>query len=54
MFKKIKMEGKYWGVFLVSTDDEKDRYLLTCPLDREGDADHFLAEFNRIASTGRV
>jgi hypothetical protein len=47
--KKIKMEGKYWGVFLVNPSDAKDRYLLTNPLDREDDADHFVGEFQRIA-----
>ena len=49
MFKKIKLEGKYWGVFIVNPSDEKDRYLLTSPLDREQDADNFVAEFQRIA-----
>jgi hypothetical protein len=48
MFKKIKMEGTYWGVFLVSPENEKDRYLLTSPLN-ERDAQHFLEEFQRIA-----
>jgi len=48
MFKKIKLEGKYWGVFLVNPCDEKDRYLLTSPLDREQDADYFVREFTRI------
>lgn len=50
MFKKIKLEGKYWGVFLVNPYDEKDRYLLTSPLDNEKDADHFVGEFARIAT----
>ena len=48
MIQKIKMEGKYWGVFLVNPHDPKDRYLLTSPLDRESDADHFVDEFTRI------
>lgn len=48
MFKKIKMEGIYWGVFLVNRFNEKDRYLVTSPLDKEGDADNFVREFNRI------
>ena len=48
MFQKIKMEGKYWGVFLVNRTNPADRYLLTSPLDREVDADRFLNEFNRI------
>jgi hypothetical protein len=52
MFKKIKMEGKYWGVFLVSVTDPQDRYLMTSPLDRESDANHLLAEFIRINRTG--
>jgi hypothetical protein len=52
MFKKIKMEGKYWGVFLVSTNDPTDRYLLTAPLNHEGEADWFVSEFERINRTG--
>ena len=52
MFKKIKMAGDYWGVFLVSQVDPKDRYLLTSPLDKEKDADHFVDEFYRILHDG--
>jgi hypothetical protein len=54
MFKKIKMEGKYWGVFLVSTSDPQDRYLMTAPLDSERHADHLLEEFERLICTGGV
>jgi hypothetical protein len=48
MFKKVKLEGKYWGVFLVHVKDSNDRYLVTSPLDREQDADYFVREFTRI------
>lgn len=50
MFKTIKMEGNFWGVFLVNPKDEKDRYLLTSPLDKKQDAEHFEKEFQRIAA----
>jgi hypothetical protein len=48
MFKKVKLEGNYWAVFLVNAYNEKDRYIVTSPLDKEGDADNFVREFNRI------
>lgn len=48
MFKKIKLEGNYWAVFVVNRKNEKDRYMLTSPLDRESDADNFVMEFDRI------
>ena len=40
--------GTYWGVFLVSPENEKARYLLSSPLN-ERDAQHFLEELQRIA-----
>ena len=49
MFKKIKMAGNYWGVYLVNPQNEIDRYLLTSALDKEDVADSFVAEFQRIA-----
>jgi hypothetical protein len=54
MITKIKMEGKYWGVFLSAKGDSTDRYLLTSPLDKEIDADHFVTEFRRIIGTWRA
>lgn len=48
MFKKIKMGEKYWAVFLVNPDNDRDRYMVTSTLDKESDADHFVKEFKRI------
>jgi hypothetical protein len=48
MFQKVKMEGKYWAVFLVNKTNPEDRYMLTTTLDKEEWADKFVAEFNRI------
>jgi hypothetical protein len=42
------MQGDYWGVFIVNPQDVKDRFLLTSPLDKKSDADHFVDEFTRI------
>ena len=53
MFLKVKMEGKYWGVFLVSMNG-KERFLLTSPLETEKDADHFVKEFERICRTWSI
>jgi len=48
VFKVIKLEGEFWAVFLVNVYNNKDRYMLTSPLDKESDATNFLREFNRI------
>jgi hypothetical protein len=54
MFTVIKLEDSprsttpYWAVFLVNPKDETDRYMLTSPLDKQADADHFQREFVRI------
>jgi hypothetical protein len=53
MFKVIKLEGNFWAVFLVNTHNEKDRYMMTSPLDKEADALTFLREFNRIERESR-
>lgn len=50
MFKTIKLEGEWWGVFIVNPTNEKDRYLLTSPLDKKKDAEHFQTEFTRLAA----
>jgi hypothetical protein len=50
MFKKIKMGGNFWAVFLINPKDENDRYMVTCTMDKEKDVDHFVAEFERIAN----
>lgn len=52
MFKTIKLEGNWWAVFLVNPDDAKDRYMVTSPLDKEKDANHFRDEFSRLVSLG--
>jgi hypothetical protein len=49
LFRKVKMEGAYWGVFLVNPNDINDRYLVTSTFAKESDAEHFTVEFNRIA-----
>jgi hypothetical protein len=49
-FHKIKMEGKYWGVFLVNPNDATDRYLVSGTFDKEQEAEHLVNEFNRIAN----
>lgn len=50
MFKTIKLEGDWWGVFLVNPTNDKDRYLVTSPFDKKKDAEHFCNEFRRIAA----
>lgn len=50
MFKTIKLEGDWWAVFLVSGQDDKDRYMLTSPL-KEHEARHFEKEFYRLAES---
>lgn len=52
MFKTIKLEGNWWGVFLVNPDSEKDRYLVTGTFDKQKDADHLRDEFSRLAALG--
>lgn len=49
LFKTLKMEGDWWGVFIVNSAKEQDRYLVTSPFNNKKDADHFTNEFNRIA-----
>jgi hypothetical protein len=41
LFRKVKMEGAYWGVFLVNPNDINDRYLVTSTFAKESDAEHF-------------
>jgi hypothetical protein len=48
LFRKIKMEGSYWGVFIVNANDNADRYLVSSTFDNERDAETLAAEFNRI------
>ena len=48
MFKVIKMQGDWFGVFIVNKNNEKDRYLVSSTFDKEKDAQHFAKEFNRI------
>jgi hypothetical protein len=49
LFQTIKMEGTYWGVFLMNPNDTNDRYLVTSTFDEEREAESVAAEFNRIA-----
>ncbi len=53
MFEVIQLEGKWWAVFLVNPDNPKDRYIVTSPLDKKTDAEHFRREFIRIVSEGK-
>ena len=53
MFKIIQLEGNWWGVFLVNPQNPKDRYLVTSPLEKKSDAEHFQREFERIVQAGR-
>jgi len=49
-FRVLKIEGDYWGVFIVNPnrpDDPNERYLLTSPLTRS-EAEHFRREFERL------
>jgi hypothetical protein len=48
MFTVVKLGDKYWAVFLVNPRDETDRYMMTSPLDKKEDAEHFQREFTRI------
>lgn len=50
MFKVIKLEGNWWAVFLVDQAGE-ERYMLTSPLDKQADAQHFMNEFYRLAES---
>jgi hypothetical protein len=50
LFKVVKLEGDWWGVFIINPKDEKDRYLVTSTFDKLKDAEHFASEFNRIAA----
>jgi hypothetical protein len=52
-FQVIKMDERHWGVYIVNPNDEKDRYLLTSPLDQKSDAEYFRQEFERIAGEMR-
>jgi hypothetical protein len=57
MFKVIQMPpgprsaDAWWAVFLVNPNDEKDRYMVTSPLDKREQAEHFQKEFTRIQGT---
>ena len=52
LFRKVKMEGLYWGVFLVNPNDDSDRMLVSSTFEKEADAENCAAELNRIASGG--
>lgn len=52
MFQALRLEGKWWGVFLVNPTNPKDRYLLTSPLDSQQQAEHFCSEFRRLGGMG--
>ena len=48
MFKVIQLEGRWWAVFLVNPQHPKDHYMVTSPLPKKSDAEHFRREFERI------
>ena len=48
-FAVIQLEGQWWAVFLVNPEEEKDRYMLTSPFSKKAEAEHFKAEFQRLA-----
>jgi hypothetical protein len=48
-FHKIKMEGSYWGVFIVNPNDNTDRYLVSSTFDKEHETETLAADLNRIA-----
>ncbi|HYW40103.1 MAG TPA: hypothetical protein VE957_18475 [Terriglobales bacterium] len=50
LFRKVKMEGSYWGVFLVNANDATDRKLVSSTFDKERDAEDCAAELNRIVA----
>ncbi|HLM80501.1 MAG TPA: hypothetical protein VK302_07700 [Terriglobales bacterium] len=50
LFRVIKMEGSYWGVFLVNQNDATDRKLVSSTFDNERDAADCAADCNRIVS----
>lgn len=52
LFRKVKMEGWYWGVFLVNPSDDSDRMLVSSTFDKELDAENCASQLNRIASAG--
>jgi hypothetical protein len=49
-FKVKQMGDSNWAVFLENPNDDKDRYMLTSPLDSKSEAEYFRREFERIAS----
>ena len=49
LFRTIKMESMFSGVFIVNPSDPDDRYLVTSPFDKNQDAEQLATEFNRIA-----
>jgi hypothetical protein len=49
LFRKIRMEGSYWGVYIVNSNDNADRYLVSSTFDSECDAENLASELNRIA-----
>jgi hypothetical protein len=52
MFKVIKLDEDFWAVFLVNRYNDKDRYMVSSPLE-EKDAERFLHELNRIERESR-
>lgn len=54
LFQVVKLDGDWWGVFIVNPKDDKDRYLVSDTFDKKNYADGFAAEFNRIATAAKV
>jgi hypothetical protein len=53
MFQVLKLGERYWAVFLVNPKNDKDRYIMTSPLDKRQEAEHFKSEFERIANVSK-
>jgi hypothetical protein len=48
LFRKVKMQGEYWAVFLVNPTDTSDRRIVSSIFEKEHDAEECAADCNRI------
>jgi hypothetical protein len=51
MFQVIKMEGDWWGVYLVDKNNPKIRFLVAGTFNSEGTAKQYKNDFDHIAQS---
>jgi hypothetical protein len=51
MFQVIKMEGDWWGVYLVDKSNPRIRFLVAGTFNSKGTADQYKNDFDRIAQS---